>query len=464
MGSRRSFLKKSAFAPLIIYSPGLWDLLASGEAVKKRQKRSDRLRIIVETDAGGDPDDEQSLVRFLVYSNEFDIEGIIANRPVARERENINPVRDGPGIVKDMIGAYADCYPSLKSNHGGYPDPELLLSRAVAGYDDTDDGVNLIIRAVDSSDPRPVWFCNWGTDHGSAVSCMKRALDRVMKERGREGYAKFKDRLRLSTYDKFEDHTSLINPPFRIWIDTFRPPIDNRRWYHRFSAITAKAGGFDIEKHVRTGHGPLGARYPVNTSPLQKEGDTMSFLYLLPYGLSDPEHPSWGGWGGRYGLNEEHPGKNYYWANQSDDWNGSVNRDNTLARWAEALQNDFRARMEWCVKPYNQANHHPVAIVNRLKNGIVYIDARPGQMVKMDASASFDPDGRNLNIDWFIYPEAGTCREPVQLEISETGMLAYLKAPVVSKPETIHVVFSLRNDGEPPLYSYRRVVIQVNPK
>ena len=47
-----------------------------------------RLRVIVETDAGGDPDDEQSLVRFLVYANEFDIEGIIANRAVAREREN----------------------------------------------------------------------------------------------------------------------------------------------------------------------------------------------------------------------------------------------------------------------------------------------------------------------------------------------------------------------------------------
>jgi len=29
-----------------------------------------RLRLIVETDAGGDPDDEQSLVRFLLYVND----------------------------------------------------------------------------------------------------------------------------------------------------------------------------------------------------------------------------------------------------------------------------------------------------------------------------------------------------------------------------------------------------------
>ena len=39
---------------------------------------AERVRVIVETDAGGDPDDEQSLVRFLLYANEWDVEGITA--------------------------------------------------------------------------------------------------------------------------------------------------------------------------------------------------------------------------------------------------------------------------------------------------------------------------------------------------------------------------------------------------
>ena len=47
-----------------------------------------RLRLLIETDAGGDLDDEQSLVRFLLYANEWDVEGIIANRPVTRRPEN----------------------------------------------------------------------------------------------------------------------------------------------------------------------------------------------------------------------------------------------------------------------------------------------------------------------------------------------------------------------------------------
>ncbi|MCF7788737.1 MAG: DUF1593 domain-containing protein [Prosthecobacter sp.] len=56
-----------------------------------------------EIDAGGDPDDEQSLVRFLVCANEFDVAGIIANRAVAPEHENKNPVRDCLGIVRAKV-------------------------------------------------------------------------------------------------------------------------------------------------------------------------------------------------------------------------------------------------------------------------------------------------------------------------------------------------------------------------
>ena len=139
----------------------------------------ERVRLIVETDAGGDPDDEQSLVRFLLYANEFDVEGIIANRAKAREPENKNPVRTGLGIVQAMIKAYGECYPNLVLHDSRYPTMQELWERTVPGYAETDDGVELIIAAVDSSDPRPVWFLNWGTDHGSAESSLKRALDKI---------------------------------------------------------------------------------------------------------------------------------------------------------------------------------------------------------------------------------------------------------------------------------------------
>src|SRR2546428_3529757 len=74
---------------------------------------AERLRVMIETDAGGDPDDEQSLVRFLLYANEWDVEGIIANRRQARDGENKNSERTGLGIVQRQLKAYGECYPNL---------------------------------------------------------------------------------------------------------------------------------------------------------------------------------------------------------------------------------------------------------------------------------------------------------------------------------------------------------------
>jgi len=463
MSTRRDFVKKTLAGSALLHSFGV-PYPFPAENNRKRKNPSEKPRIIVETDAGGDPDDEQSLVRFLVYANLFDIEGIIANRREARTPENKNPIRDGLGIVKAIVYAYGECYPNLVKHDSGFPDPVYLLQHTVPGYDDTEEGMDLIIRAVDYPDPRPVWFSNWGTDRGSAESCLKRALDKILVERGPEGYTKFKSRINLSSADKFEKHTNTIAPPFPIWIDTWRPPVEGKRWYHRFSPLAATAGGFNIERDVRSGHGPLGRLYPLNTNYPQKEGDTMSFLYLVPTGMNDPYEPGWGSWVGRYGLNEEHPVENYYWANQQDKWKGTISRDNMLERWAEAFQNDFRARMDWCVKEYDDANHHPVAILSGRKSpGIIRISAKSGMMVRLNAIRSFDPDGRELIPKWFVYSEAGTFRGEIALGGADS-MKATFKAPAVEKTETIHVIFELKNDGDPPLYSYGRVIITISPR
>ena len=423
-----------------------------------------RPRLIIETDAGGDPDDEQSLVRFLVYANEFDIAGIIANRPVARDGENKNPIRDGLGIVRSMVSAYGQCYDNLVKHDDRYPHPQQLLARTVAGYNDIDDGVDLVISAVDAEDSRPVWFSNWGTDHGAAESCLKRALDRVLKDRGSQGYATFKNRLRLSSADKFGDHTAKIEPPFPFWLDASHPPLDGRRWYHRFSALTATAGGFDIERDVRVGHGPLGPMYPVNTGLQQKEGDTMMFLYLLPTGMNEPLEPTWGSWGGRYGRNEAYAKQHYYWSNQSDTWQGSTHRDNTLSRWAAALQNDFAARMDWCMADsFEKANHAAVAVLNRdTTKRVLHITAKPGEAVDLSAAGSRDPDGQSLTTQWFVYREAGTFPGNVQLA-STSGDATSFVAPRVDRPQTVHIILQLQDTGTPNLVAYRRAVVTIAP-
>jgi hypothetical protein len=426
-----------------------------------RENTGDRLRLIIETDAGGDPDDEQSLVRFLLYANEWEVEGIIANRREVRRPENHNSANSGFEIVSGFIDAYETVYPQLREHDKRYPAPAALRMRTVAGYDDTDEAVRLVIETIDRDDPRPVWFLNWGTDHGSAESNLKRALDRVLTERGQQGYAKFKEKILLCSDDQFGEHTTRIEPLWRLWIYPFYPNMDGGRWYHRFGPLTATAGGFDLERDVRTNHGPLGALYPTNTTHKQKEGDSFTFMYLIPTGMNDPLQPTWGSWAGRFGERSDWKPRNpnYYWAGERDAWQGTTNRDNTLRRWSADLQNDFRARMDWCVQPFSGANHPPRAALNGdISQRTVLLDAPVGKTVRLDAAGSSDLDGDELEYQWFIYPDAGTYRGRV--DVSATSSEARVVIPSDSAGKTIHLIVAVRDRGEPPLARYRRAVLR----
>lgn len=440
-----------SFLLAALWAMGAWSTLAAAP--------NDRLRLIIETDAGGDPDDEQSLVRFLLYANEWDIDGIIANRAHCRDGENRNRQRTGLGVVRQLIEAYGQCHSNLVQHDPRFPTPAMLQARTVAGYDDRDDAVNLIVTAVDAPDVRPIWYSDWGTDSGGATNNLRRALDRVRRERGPEGYARFKQKLRLTSYDVFGPHTMSIQPPFALMVNTFQPPIDGRRWYHRFSALTSRAGGFDLMRDVVLGHGPLGALYPTNTTHWAKEGDSMTFIYLLPNGLNVPEEPGWGGWAGRSGVNTNLPGMAAYWAIERDGWNGSTNRDNTVARWAVALQNDFRARLDWCIHHRADANHPPVPKVR----GGLRQTVRAGEPLQLAASDSTDPDGHALEFRWIHYPEpSGYKGAPVIIRGRDTAV-ATVEAPFTGRPETLHMILSVTDAGMPPLTRYQRVIIEVKP-
>jgi hypothetical protein len=311
---------------------------------------------------------------------------------------------------------------------------------------------------VDRDDPRPVWYSDWGTDQGGATNNLRRALERVRRERGQNGYAKFKERLRIVVQDGIAQQITNA-PDWNFWLNTFQPPLDGKRWYHRFSALTAKAGGFDLKRDVLTGHGPLGALYPTNTTHPQKEGDTMTFLYLVPTGMNDPMQPTWGSWAGRYGLNEKEKPRPYYWANQQDAWEGTTHRDNTLKRWAVHLQNDFRARLNWCVVGPKKANHPPAPHCQGDGTGnILFVKARAGVPFPLSAAGTTDADGDRVGYRWYVYPEAGTYAGKAIID-DATSAKATLHLPADVGGRTIHVILEVTDNGAPPLTRYRRVVV-----
>lgn len=141
------------------------------------------------------------------------------------------------------------------------------------------------------------------------------------------------------------------------------------------------------------------------------EGDTPSFLGLLPNGLNAPEHPEWGGWGGRYILADSSGLTGVY--SDAFDWVIGQNNDTFLSkyasiwRWRQAFQYDFAARMQWSVSSNTtEVNHHPIAVVN----GSCSFDAlevpyaQNGSVI-IDASKSYDPDDDSISFNWFHYRE-----------------------------------------------------------
>ncbi|MCI0724346.1 MAG: DUF1593 domain-containing protein, partial [Acidobacteria bacterium] len=89
-----------------------------------------KVRLIVLTDIGGDPDDEQSLIRLLLYANEFDIEGLIAGA---------DPYKAGSpdlrtDLIEERVRAYGEVRENLLRHKKGYPSMQYLLERIKRGH------------------------------------------------------------------------------------------------------------------------------------------------------------------------------------------------------------------------------------------------------------------------------------------------------------------------------------------
>ena len=449
-------------------------------------------RVFALTDIENEPDDAMSIVRFLTYANHFEIEGLIATTSI-HQRSHV-----APQSIRRIVEAYGKVRDNLEKHEPGFPTGAHLLTLVnqglpvygLTGVGEGKDspGSELLIRAIDRDDPRPLWVPAWG-----GPSVLAQALWKIRATRSPEALAKAVAKLRVYTISDQDDSGPWLRKEFPGLFYITSPGFSAGGAYHHatWSGISgdyfhARCPGADftlvtnewLDRNIRK-KGPLGAEYP--RWDFLMEGDTPSFLGLIDNGLNAPEHPDWGGWGGRYEFYTPRPQKWHlapetrpFWSDAADEVLGVDGRWHdtnhaTIWRWREAYQNDFAARMDWTVKPYNGANHPPVPKLAHAAE----LTVKRGARVELSAEGSTDPDGDVLSYHWFYYLEAGTfptsaSRSGQPLEIrgfdqqkaSFTVPTSRVMAPGTG---TMHIILAVTDQGTPRLTRYQRVIVTVVP-
>ena len=497
----RQYVLKSA---IYILLPVLSSTVYSSEIA------TSKYRIIVLTDMLNEADDSQTMVRLLVYSNKMDIEGLIAVSSCHQYlgKNDPNPVRNGvhPEEIEKYIKAYGQVRSNLMKHDKGWPTTKYLLSITGAGpmgfgtrdigKGKSTSGSRIIEKSIIKADKRPLYIV---VNAGS--NCLAQALIDLQEKMPREKLDKYLENLRVC------DNAGQDNAG--AWIAHNFPKLHYKRSSYQVynfmndqgpvtwdSTMYAGQGQHDwVKRHIQTNHGALGAIYPTrmkwkdpNTYSTIEGGGSGNFIGFVNQGLYDPEHINWGGWGGRFEtvlaenmyanqlkwaepdlFDSENEFKPYFMYPQAaDNWLDPETGKKyegigvPIYRWRRAYQNDFEARMDWCVKPFNQANHNPVAAVNGDKsNEILYKSAKPGETILFDAASSTDPDNDSLLYRWYIYPEAGNYVGNLNIENHESSKTS-LQIPANAKGKQIHLILEVRDNGISQLFDYRRIVINVN--
>jgi hypothetical protein len=480
-----------------------------------------RTRLVVLTDIANEPDDQMSMVRLLVYSNQFDIEGLVATTSTWMKRT----VR--PDVIRLLLDAYEEVQPRLLEHQPGFPTAAALrqvVTTGQAGYGmaavgpgQTSPGAELIVRAADRPDPRPLWVTVWG-----GANTLAQALLDVRAQRRPEDVERLVSRLRVYSISDQDDAGPWLRREFPGLHYVVMPStqdgeqygwatwtgISGDRYYGNCPGADFTTFSDDWVNASIRAKGPLGKHYLYPCCI--HEGDTPSFLGLVDNGLASAMSPAFGGWGGRYVWRQFYGETRPSWTQGGDSFPGRdssrdlvVGADGstywsdqaTIWRWRKAFQHDFAARMDWTIKGGREANHNPEVVVNgSAGKAPVTIDARVGVPVTLDAAGTRDPDGNGLRYRWFFYPEAGTgipgrpvvARSPRAHSGPPPGAGGIPSAPLGGPPQptprvtvqedtaakatvlpnvagTAHVILAVEDDGAPSLTSYRRIVFNIEP-
>lgn len=310
-----------------------------------------RPRLLITTDIGGDPDDQQSMVRLMLYLNEFRLEGLIAS--AAGTPGELNKAVTKPELIREIVTAYGHVLPRLKNHATGWPSTEAVQAvifsgnrqrgrNAIGDGHDTD-ASSWIIQSVDAGSPEdPLNISIWG-----GQTDLAQALWRVRHNRGSEGLRTFVSKFRvydIADQDRIADWMRSQFPGMTYILSKAPSGRDKREATFRGMYLTGdeELTSRDwIDTNIRR-DSPLGQLYPTKTwtapnpHACMKEGDTPSWFFFLARGGNDPSDPTKPGWGGQFQRDDSG-----WWRDLKH------NPRETVSRHRPTYQTDFAKRMAW---------------------------------------------------------------------------------------------------------------------
>jgi len=266
---------------------------------------SGKPRVVVISDIGNEPDDQMSFVRLLLYSNEFDIEAMIATTSTW-QREKTHPE-----TMRELIEAYGDVRPNLLLHAKGWPEAAELRGKvytgqsaygmAATGDGKSSDGSKAIVHAIEHEDVRPLWICIWGGANSLAQALMDlkagHAPDELMRLIGRIRVYSISDQDDAGPWIRKEFPglfyiVSPSTPTSAEYASATWTGISGDKYYRNGNGADAtRVTNEWLENNIRS-KGPLGKKYPKFMFIM--EGDTPSFLSLIDNGLNAYRRPDWG--------------------------------------------------------------------------------------------------------------------------------------------------------------------------
>lgn len=466
-------------------------------------------RVVVTADP--ELDDSNSLVRYLLYSTDFQTEGIVyassgfhwkgdgtgkkwsmPNREYFRFGLKLCPCeswRWAPDerFIDDAVEIYEKVYPNLRVHNKNYPAPAELKSKIRWGNVEFDGdiskdtpGSDLIKSLLLDNKPGPIYLLAWGGQ--STIARALKSIEETYKDTPQwlAIHRKVSRKAVLSASgDQDDTYKNYIQPN---WPEIRTLPI-GRGGVPLVYGAAARAGtenaiyySADWTRENISSRGAFGAFYRVWGDGKQMvkndifdyfglSGFTADELRAKGYIVWTPPRPK-----GEF-IGE---GDTFTYLNLID--NGLLGyRDDTPGGWAgnglsngarppaqdpnftPAAQNGFAARMKWSVTPkYAGANHEPRVTIR----GKSRISARPGETVRLQGVTS-DPDGNKVTVKWWQWENVDTYPGQVTFSNPTSPVTSFQVPADVTAGQTIHLILEATDDGTPALSRYQRVVVTV---